>query len=150
MSSLKKISSGSVITIPLKGRYIIGLIIRAFENKMLCFFYSCSFQNIPELNQISLENTEVIFIKICSDLGFKKGDWRVIGKYENWKEEDWKIPVFKRKDLISGVCYEIIYNDKLEEISNKRNACKSLEDNPEDGLAGFGFVEKKLQKLIQL
>lgn len=96
---------------------------------------------------IFLTNTLVLFSGSIID----KQYWKLIGRYNNWNPKDWEVPFFKRKDLVSDKWYIIFYNDALEEIDSKEvTDLTSLDGCPEDGLAGYGFVEKRLSRLLTI
>ncbi len=142
-------NEGDLFGVPIStSEFIIGLIVKVNNNKMLCYFFSRKVSSLTD-SKIEIERDEVLLVIMCSALGLDKKHWKLIGRYNNWDAKDWKVPNFKRIDIITNKCYEIIYNDSLEEIDSKEVAdCASLDDFPEDGLAGYGYVEKRLSRLL--
>jgi hypothetical protein len=149
MKKSKEYEAGDLITIHTKKGFTIGLIAREYKEKILCYFFNFCYTDLPNIEDVILDNHNILFVKICSDLGVKKGQWKIIGKYKNWKKENWRIPIFIRKDLIAEEYFQITYNDCLVEIDSKEIEYESsLENYPEDGLAGYGYIEKKIELLL--
>jgi hypothetical protein len=138
---------GDLFSVPVENEEsIVGLIVRVSKSKMLAYF----FRRVTDaLSAKGFEKDKVLLIKLCSTLGLDKHEWNIFGKLENWNVKDWPVPVFKRVDVISKECYQIFYNDALEETSMSKNLdCVSLGGYPEDGLAGYRFIEKRLARLL--
>jgi hypothetical protein len=138
---------GDLFSVPVENaESIVGLIVRVNKNKILAYFFRTA---TDASSTKGFEKDKVLLIKLCSTLGLDKHEWNIIGRLENWNIKDWPVPVFKRVDVISKECYQIYYNDALEETSmSKAFDCVSLGDYPEDGLAGYGFIEKRLARLL--
>jgi len=139
-----KFKEGDVFTFPLRsGGYAIGLITRVSEDKTpLGYFFNKKYETMPagiEQDLIKKENS--ILIKRFGVQGFMDETWANLGQLENFKREDWKVPVFIR-ETNPFPARLVYYTDSLEEIK--------VIDTPKgtnsqkyygDGLPGSGAVE---------
>lgn len=149
MAKKIKYSPGQVFAIPLNHFYAAGIIIRENEGILLGYFYRQKFNSIPTLTDINIEADNIILVSIFGALGLDKKQWRIIGSLPNFNIREWEIPVFKRQDAISGEYYKVFYNDKLERVKTElSDPGENLSSYPDDGTAGYGFIEKRLLRLM--
>ncbi|HEX2605786.1 MAG TPA: Imm26 family immunity protein [Flavisolibacter sp.] len=143
---------GYIICLPLiNNSYGAGLITRIDKPIILGCFINKRFDNIPEISLVEefLRNKKnIVLIKKFGSLGLDKGEWKILGKYSNWKEEEWPLSPFIKTDVISNKKYLEYYDDRLKHI--KENELEPNDENiyPQDGLAGYKFLEKKLNQLL--
>jgi len=144
------LQEGDLFKLPMvKDYFVIGLIVRIKGMLMYAVFFDGKDESILEITGFDPLNEKIILRRICSALGLKNGDWKILGKTTKWNKKDWPIPLFRRKDLISGNYSLIKYNDELKEISETvAKANEKLDHYPEDGVAGYGLIEKQLAKLL--
>lgn len=149
---MKKITNykiGDLIAIPLDKGYSVGLIANASSYGMLCYFFSPRFERLPTVSMVNVSKENVVLVKLCSDLGIHKNKWIVIGELPNFNQTDWNTRFFKRQDVLSNEFYVIEYNNELKEINSWLSEDESsIIEYPEDGLAGSGFIEKRLSKIL--
>ncbi|MBO9204671.1 MULTISPECIES: Imm26 family immunity protein [Niastella] len=150
MQKKGKYSVGQVFAIPIGSCYAIGVIAREQKEVLLGYFLKQTFRELPALDDIKLNAAEYIMIKRFGSRGLDKGTWISLGIMSNFNGASWNVPVFKRKDLISGEYSKVYYDDNLNEIKTELMAQGDNPDEyPDDGLAGYGFVEKRLAKLLK-
>lgn len=145
-----KYGLGQVFAVPLESCYAIGIITREQNEILLGYFLKQTFKELPALDDIKLNSAEFILIKKYGSRGLDKGTWIGLGIMSNFNIADWQVPVFKRMDSISGQYYRVYYDDKLNEIKTEPVEQGDNPDKyPDDGLAGYGFVEKRLVRLLK-
>lgn len=83
------------------------------------------------------------------DLHLIDGQWKIIGEIPDWERSRWCTPDFVRRVPL-GTSQEFIvtYDDNdISEISRERRSSDTT-GLPKDGLMGAGFVENKLDALL--
>lgn len=147
---------GDWFVVPLEsGGYAIGRISRMTKNKfiLLGYFFGPKFIKIPELKDLEKYSFEdAIFIHRFSYLGFKNEEWKILGHIDDWEKKKWPVPAFYRKDPLSKDHHRrIIYSDTdvNEEILEESVPYEMVKDLPEDGLAGYKYIEEKLNSLLK-
>lgn len=144
--------NGSVFLVPLKdGGTARGVVARtAPGGKMLLgYFFGPRFESRAEAAQPDLKPENAVLCLRFGDLGLLKGLWPVIGTVPNWNPARWPTPDAVRRDLLGNMKPVLIKYDDYD--PSKVVSEQILEaDNglPDTGLAGYGFVESKLTKLL--
>ncbi|HEX2903476.1 MAG TPA: Imm26 family immunity protein [Jatrophihabitans sp.] len=143
---------GDIFVVPLDdGRHTLGLLARKTRSATaLGYFFDLRIQAINAIESKAGLAASVIYVSRFSALGLRDGTWTVVGHLKNWTREEWPVPAFghvpvHERDLPSLRSYD----DRTlkfsgEEICSKEVALKA----PPDGLAGSGFIEKRLARLI--
>lgn len=150
MAKRIKYSPGQIFAIPLNHFYVAGIIIREDESILLGCFFKQKFNNVPALIDVNTAADNIILVKLFGSLGLDKKHWVIIGSLPDFNISEWKIPVFKRKDAISGEYYKVFYNDKLGRVKTElADPGENLDSYPDDGTAGYGFIEKRLLRLLE-
>src|SRR5262245_47931344 len=49
-----------------------------------------------------LTKADAIKVSIAGDLGLIEGSWPIIGKFPSWRQQEWPMPKFLRKDDLGG------------------------------------------------
>ncbi len=96
-----------------------------------------------------LEPGSAILSLRFGDFGLLKGLWPVVGKLPEWNPAEWPMLKAVRRDplgKLKPVLVRYDENDPSKRVSEE--ALKNDIDVPTDGLAGYGFVEAKLTKLL--
>jgi len=145
---------GDWFAVPLRTQgYAIGKVARINDKGILLgYFFSMKFENVPSTEDLdNLKSTEALLLCRFGDLGLKNGSWPTIGQSSGFDPKKWPMPVFGRKDsLVQDRAYKVYYDedDPNKVLKEERTTTEAVKELPEDGLAGFGFIEIRLTKLI--
>jgi len=154
IKSQNKYFEGDLFLVPVyNSEPVVGLIARLSKDKMLGYFFKHNITKGAEFSDVKkiILKENILLIHMCSLLGFTKGEWKFFGKMDYFKNFDFEIPTFKRVDVLSGECFEVLYNNNLEEVNCiKVSDCETLDGFPEDGLAGYQFIQKRLSRILNL
>lgn len=145
---------GDLFLVPLRDstQYGLGLLARKNRSIALGYFFNfiCDGPEDNALNGLNIDKLPIIWVVRFGCLGFDLGTWLFLKKMDNWNRDNWKIPDLGRKDmLLENIYYGISLNEKLEGITTRKIDKETFELLPKDGLAGYGFVEIKLKKLLE-
>lgn len=146
---------GTWFAVPLgHSGYAAGCVARMTPKRggtLLGYFFGPKLDRIPTLKDVSaLQPESAIWIERFGDLGLYKGTWSTIGKLQNWRREDWPIPDFYRSEPLGGKKYKIIYDENdPSKVIKEIKLSESAELGFVDGLAGAGFVEERLSRLLE-
>lgn len=145
-----KVKMGDVFLIPLRSSgYGIGLVARKSRSILLGYFWGKNFSEIPNQFEFSnLKKGEAIWIKQFGIRGLENGDWIILGNMPGFDKKEWEIPKFLRKVDPFGK-FIISYDDKLNPINQRKVPDDFAEQYPDDGVAGYGFVEIKLTDFLK-
>jgi len=123
---------------------------RYYDDEILAYFLNRLYDNLPSASKIEFEKRNIIYIVKASALGLKKGVWPILGNWGNWNRDEWNVPPFFKKDLIDHTKYKIFYDVHLKFIKQEAiNESEDFSTYPADGVAGYGFVEKRLLRLLE-
>ena len=144
---------GDWFAVPLRSTgYAIGLIARTnCKGIGIGYFFGPKSDSVPSLGLANAKApSDALLVAKFGDLGLLEGRWKVLGRLQSWKRQDWPIPVFVRTDLISGVYHKVVYSEDnlLTEIELLPCSAKEASELPKDGTSGDGAVELKLTKLL--
>ena len=78
--------------------------------------------------------------------------WPFVKKIENWKPQDWPVPVFQT--TLPGLSGEetsrvVIYAENIEDRKFEHWPKDQVKGFPEDGLAGCKFMENRLERIAK-
>ena len=144
--------NSSVFLVPLKdGGFARGVVARtAPDGKLLLgYFFGPRLASQAEADMSGLEPSNAILSLRFGDLGLLKGLWPIVGKLHEWNPAEWPMPNAIRRDPLGKLKPVLVRYD--ENDPSKRLGEQVLEndiDLPTDGLAGYGFIEAKLTKLL--
>ncbi|WP_294296592.1 immunity 26/phosphotriesterase HocA family protein [uncultured Sphingomonas sp.] len=145
-------TNGSIFLVPLKdGGFARGVVARASpDGKLLLgYFFGPRLASQAEADLSGLEPGSAILSLRFGDFGLLKGLWPVVGKLPEWNPAEWPMLKAVRRDplgKLKPVLVRYDENDPSKRVSEE--ALKNDIDVPTDGLAGYGFVEAKLTKLL--
>lgn len=146
----QKYSEGDLFNIDLgKKGIFLGLITRRRGRTKLLSGYFWNFNN-AEILKTALNPKEAVLFTKFSGLGFEIGDWKLLGKYQEWKKEEWPIPQLYRYYELSKSYFVISYNDAIDEIKEERVSEKKAKALFEDGTHGYLSLEKCLAEIISI
>ena len=144
---------GDLFAVPLTfGGYAIGVAARANRRgAVLGYFFGGWYESVPDADDVGqLTPSRAVLAQVFGDLGLVRGSWRVIAPLPGRRREDWPMPAFGRREELTGRCIRVEYSDddpnsSPREIPVAAEECDRL---PEDGAAGYRFVEAKLSTLV--
>ncbi|PBC23680.1 MULTISPECIES: Imm26 family immunity protein [unclassified Mesorhizobium] len=144
---------GTVFAIPLRSSgYGVGLVARmAPKGKIiLIYLFGPKRLHLPNEDELyKLMPEDAIRCIRCGDLGLINGSWPTIGKMNKWIADEWPIPEFMHRDILSGQILIRKYSDsdpsKLERQDRVASVAVDLEP---DGLHGYGAVELLMTKQL--
>ena len=143
---------GSWLAVPLiRGVCCIVLAARlGFCVLFLGNFFGKRVKRPPTLADVAdLRANDAILVTQFGDLGLIEGLWRIIGPHPEWNAADWPVPLFGRIDIVTPSRATLVeYNERLETVRETSVASKTIENLPDDGVAGYLFVEELLDHLI--
>ncbi len=144
---------GSVFLVPLEqGGYATGLVARhAPKGKLvLGYFFGPHLKEMKDFSFSNIRTGNVLHCKRFGDLGLIEGHWLVMGQLPDWKRENWPMPVFKKFNVASNIFDALLYYDDDDPGKLIKEEAFNGETNlPEAGLAGYGFIEKKLSDILK-
>jgi hypothetical protein len=151
--STGRYQEGDLFAVPLRdGGYGVGLAARAGGDGVVAgYFFGQRFDEPPQPAELGgLTRDEAVWVKSFGDLGLIEGAWPVLGQIPGWRRDEWPMPVFGRKDALTGRLLRVDYGDDDPNSSPRETAVSEEEfaQLAEDGLAGAGFVEKRLTRLL--
>jgi len=144
-----------VFCVPLRegDRFATGVIGRVAPagRILLGYFFEPARDALLDLREASgLGPANAIYVALLGDPGFADGSWPVIGPMPGWRKKDWPMPEFCRP--VDGDRAFLAVSYKSDDVSAdgavrpiSQEECGRL---PEDGLAGSGFVELRLTRLL--
>jgi hypothetical protein len=146
-------SEGDVFAVPLgDGGYGVGVVARMNgQGAVLGYFFGQRYDEPPELGDVGeLSAVDNVLVQVFGDLGLIRGKWPVVGALPGWLREEWPMPAFGRHEELTGRYLRVEYadddpNSRPREVEVSREEFEHL---PEDGMAGFGFIEARLTRLL--
>jgi Immunity protein 26 len=139
-------------------RIALGLIARGGKRagKVGYFFRIELYDSAPDKTALILEPEQAIWIVKFGDLHILRGKWHLVGKLKGFTREAWPMPVFARHSEAFNTNHICTYDEN--------DVSKGLETWPvdqvpsyinmsviaEDGMAGAGYVEDYLMKILGL
>jgi hypothetical protein len=78
------------------------------------------------------------------------GEWKIVGKCDEWSSDAWPMPSFIRKNLLDGQDYEIFYDEKdpAKEMRQELFLDKDRRRLEQDGLFGYGAVQRYMAHIF--
>lgn len=145
-------SDSSVFLVPLKdGGFARGVVARTAPGGklLLGYFFGPRLASQTEADLSGLEPKDAVLSLRFGDLGLLKGLWPVVGKLPGWNPAKWPMPNAVRRDPLGKTKPILIrYDDNDPSKILSEEVLESDNDLPSDGLAGYGFVEAKLSKIL--
>lgn len=144
---------GDLFAVPLDaGGYAVGLAARVNrEGVIVGYFPGQRFDELPEAADLAgLGPSDAVLVKAFGDLGLATGEWPIIGQLPGWHREDWPMPVFGRREPLTGRLLRVEYadDDPNAEPREVEISQHEFEDLPENGLAGVELMQKLLSRVL--
>jgi hypothetical protein len=133
------------------GGFARGVVARtAPDGKLLLgYFFGPRLTSQAEADVSDIEPSKAILSLRFGDLGLVKGLWPVVGRLPDWNPAQWPMPNAVRRDLLGKAKPILVrYDDNDPSKILSEEALENDIDLPAEGLAGYGFVEAKLSKLL--
>lgn len=145
---------GDWFAVPLEGGgYALGLIARMKPKSsgLLGYFFGPRYSEIPTLADAArMHTTDAIEALIFGDLDLLERKWPVLGTLPGWDRQQWPMPSFAGRDLVSGRPHIRTYDeDSLDMVSERWARESDIVGLPQDGLFGAGAVVSRLSRVIR-
>lgn len=139
--------------VPLRSSgYGLGVVARANPKAaLLGYFFGPKRATLPNLDDVSgLGPGDAVWVAMFGHLGLRDGAWPILGQFNPWNRKDWPMPDFRRYEELTGRRFRVIYDDDDPAMLLREELASASEiaNLPEDGLAGAGFVELRLTRLL--
>lgn len=145
-------SDSSIFLVPLKdGGFARGVVARTAPGGklLLGYFFGPRIASIKEANLSGLEPNNAVLCLRFGDLGLLKGLWPVVGNLLPWNLAEWPMPNAVRRDPLGNAKPVLVSYDDLDPSKVLREeALENDNDLPDTGVAGYAFVEARLNKLL--
>jgi len=149
-----RFAEGDWFAVPLEqGGWAIGRIARLKKSILLGYFFGPRRDVLPAQPDLEvLRPADAIYVHRFGYLGLRAGDWPVLGGHENWSRTDWPMPAFRRREPSGNRMWRVEYDDH---DPNRVTAERRIVDAefaclPDDGLAGSGYIEGILSKMLAI
>lgn len=152
----QKYREGDWFAVPLdSGKYALGLIARSTRKSpsiSFGYFFGPARGSVPLLSDLEgLQLGDAIWLSQFGNGGLHDRTWLVLGQSPDWNRADCPMPAFAHKDAPIPDRYvrrEYPNEDPGIHPTQQRISAEEAATLPEDGLAGSGFVEQRLAKLL--
>ena len=144
---------GDLFALPLRDRgYAVGLVARSGPRRGVLFgyFFASRYSDVPTLSELPAFSPKDAILRCrFGDLGLIEGTWLVLGQIPGWERITWKMPPFVQHEPFTGRKIQIIYSDTdPNAVVSETRLDPDADIEPKDGMAGAGFVELRLTKLL--
>jgi hypothetical protein len=145
---------GTLFAVPLRddSGYALGIVARLDKKGgILGYFFGKKYPSIPDLVEVTqLISSSAILIRQFGDLGLLNSSWPIVGRYMDWRQEDWPVPAFSRIAVDQSTAWKTVYSDKdgITLLTEQEVPISLAQMLPEDGLSGYGAIELRLTKLL--
>lgn len=144
---------GDLFAVPLPGGgYAVGVVARMDrKGVLLAYFFGPRSERLPPLPHLGeVRALDAILVQRLGDVGLVDGDWPIIGHLPSWRREEWPMPAFGRHEELTDRYFRVEYADDDPNRSPDESQISANEFGrlPEDGLAGFRFVETVLSRRL--
>jgi len=140
---------GDWFAVPVKSGFVLARVARAYKGVILGYFFKPVRPIVPtELDTTGLVASDAFYIARFSHLGLLKHGWPVIHRPETWKREEWPVPPFGRLNSLGRYTGLLIFYDDnkiIGTVSTQYTTAEEAMRYPEDGLAGYGFLQNVLE-----
>jgi Immunity protein 26 len=146
-------SEGSVFLVPLEGGgYASGIVARlAPKGKILLgYFFGPRIFSPADIRLESFRAKDALLVKYFGDLGLIRGYWPIINNVPDWSKAEWPVMDTVRRDPLGRLKPVLVRyaDDDPSKVIGEQVLENDL-DLPNDGLAGYGYVEAVLSKKLQ-
>lgn len=134
--------------------FALGIVALVQNLVVLAYFFPKVYFGAPNETEINQwKDTDAIFIKLISGIYLENGKWPIIHHSIDFHESAWPLTDFGSIDSLNPmIAYRTRYIDgNIGDLGYRWNVLpEEIVGLPQDGLAGVGFVELRLRRLLQL
>lgn len=146
------VKEGTYFAVPLRtSGFAAGVVARASPRTgvLLAYFFDGAWREAPHIDALSgLGPRDCIRVLRIGDLGLIRGSWPIIGHHDQWRREDWTVPLFVRRDPLSRRAWSVRHPDHdVNQVEAEQPVPYEIDLEP-DALYGFGAVEIALTKSL--
>jgi hypothetical protein len=146
-------TEGMWFAVPLaEGGFGAGVVARTKRGHgvILVYLFGPRRERLPELAELTfLSPTSAIKVVRIGDLHIIDGSWPLLGTTPGWDRRRWPMPLFLRRDPLTGRERIIGYldDDPIQEVSVEQKVSSGVVLE-RDGLWGTGAVESVMSELL--
>jgi hypothetical protein len=144
---------GDWIALPLirRGGWGLGLIARCKAPAIIGYFFGPRRSSPPTMaDTAGLRREDAVTVVDVGDLGFRKGEWLVVGSHPNWDRADWPMPLFTTQD--GPRLYLSTYDEEdPSQLFHRERTTQEEADRRgaiERSVFGYAALSLKLDKLL--
>ncbi len=140
-------AAGDVVAVPLRDRgFALGVVARADgKGVALGYFFGPRLDSPRTLTgPVEPDPRDAIHVCLFGDRAILRRDWPIVGRVASWTSAHWPLPVFCR----NGDTRVIYDESSLSVLAEERTGPGGCNGLPQDGVAGSGFVEMVLTRLL--
>jgi hypothetical protein len=143
---------GSIFLVPLQdGSFARGVVARAAPRGRIVFgyFFGPRLRGRENAQLEGLEPETAALALFFGDLGLVKGLWPIVGQVYDWDRARWPLRDVVRRDPLGKLTPMLVrYDDSDPGKVLSETPIAIDNDLLDDGLAGHGYVEARLSKLL--
>lgn len=143
---------GFAFLVPLKdGGFARGVVARVAPKGKIVFgyFFAPRLPTSEGAEFYAIKPEEATFTTFFGDLGLVKGHWPIVGKMADWDRARWPLRDTVRRDPLGKLRPMLVrYDDSDPSKVLSETAIDNDNGLPDDGLAGYRYVEARLSKLL--
>lgn len=143
-------AEGTWFAVPLRtAGYALGVLAKATGNgPAFGYFFGPRREVIPSISDVGILGPQsAVFAAMFGDLGLLEGKWPVLGQQAGWDRNRWPLPALGRVDEAANKAGRVTYSDDLGTIAEQPCTVADARQLPDDGLWGYGAVERRLTRL---
>lgn len=147
-----KYQEGSTFLVPLKdGGFARGVVARVAPKGKIAFgyFFAPRLPTSEGVDFDAIKPEDASLTIFFGDLGLIKGHWPIVGKMAGWDRAQWPLQDTVRRDPLGKLRPMLVrYDDSDPSKVLRETAIDNDSGLPDDGLAGYRYVEARLSKLL--
>lgn len=146
-------NEGDVFLVHLEsGREVFGVVTRRPKRTSVIIYVVFYDRSLDEIKALQREEAEGRLLRCqTGDLGFREGQWHIVGRVESWSRESWPLPEFWREVSMDSRIYVTKYDeDTLIPVGEWRTDPwdPRLEGLPKDVLHGDVSAIRTVQMVL--
>ena len=152
-SSKRDFPEGTWFSVPLRnGGFAQGVVARTTgEGVVFGYFFGPKADSVEALApRDDLTVSDAVLVGKFGDRGFIEGTWSKLSNDQNWSRSQWPMTPFIRVDEVAGSACLSTYDDDFNLLSDEPCDPTLADKHPRDSLMGYGSVEIKLTRLLDL
>jgi hypothetical protein len=112
MTPSTKVCERLAFCVPVKGKYVLGVVSRVRGPIAFAFFFLPEYDSVPTdavLDRVAPD--DAAFGCLFGTGAISTGEWPTVGTLSDWDRGAWKIPVLRRYDELLGRDVAVYYED---------------------------------------